>query len=254
VDLEIVADPLLRLFYDDEEAQQWLEKRKAYLEEKLIPKDLPKPAFPDLTRMLMHASDFGADRATFETRLAEHLRQCRGRLRDNALAALCENGYKSLIFGVKNPTDDPIVGTRVVASFYAGDAEVLASVPRADGMPASPTWPDPMDRYLGQFRHGLSEQLFTSPSLLAGRMASARVRNRDGFIEIEYLIGDLRAGQPEETSPVFIIPFISVDELGELDITVTAHALNRRSVKKERFTLEIERRGFPLDAVVRPNY
>jgi hypothetical protein len=249
--LSIDANPLLRLFYDSQVVDEWLAERKQHLEQTLIPAQRPTSSIPDLTRMWTEATDFTGDRAKFMSRLDDHLSICKQRLLDNALATFYQSGHNRVIFKVVNPTDDPVKAVRVAASFYAGDAVVLSSAPDRYPMPDAPKWPDPMERMLG---HALatSEMAYAFWPKASALPSDARIRNDNGFVQIEYLIGDLRPRQDDTTEPVVIIPFLG--ELEELEITLTVHAIDRRGVKKEDFVLPIQDRGFLLGDVVSPDY
>jgi hypothetical protein len=226
LDLEMEAKPLLRLYWTDGAVQSWIDQRKQYLEDSLIP-ERPRHVPLDMTRMFMDATDFNGDRAKFSARLAEHFRKCRDQLLDSSLATICENNINTVVFPVTNPTDDPVVNVRVAASFFAGDAWVLSSVPHVRPMPRPPAWPSPMDDHFGRFGNIRPEEMMsTHPPFPASRMSPAKIRNRDGFVEVEYLLGDLRPHQPTETPPVFVIPGAGSPELEGLDITLTAHAMN----------------------------
>ncbi len=253
LDLEIDAEPLARLFYNDEAVDDWLAQRKRHLELTVKPAQRPTSSRPDITRVWMEATDFTGDRAKFMSRLDDHLSTCKQRLLNNALAVFYEVVHNTVIFNVANPTDDPVNNIRVAASFYAGDAAALSSEPDYDPMPDAPKWPDPIERLLPREHEVASQVLsWTLAQRRLARPSGARIRDNNGFVEIEYLIGDLRPHQQQSTWPITIIPFLG--ELEELKITLTAHAIDRRGVKKEDFVLPIQDRGFPLDRVVNPNY
>jgi hypothetical protein len=110
------------------------------------------------------------------------------------------------------------------------------------------------DRLASYNNYAISQQMFDYAPMLASRTSPTTVRNRDGFDEIEYLVGDLRPGQTAETPTAFIIPCLGYEELEELDITLTAHAMNKSGVAKDRFSLTIERKGFPPESLVNPKY
>lgn len=200
-------------------------------------------------------SSRAGDRAKFDSRLGEHLEICRERLVANALAVLYRSStalsYNRIIFTVSNPTDDPVQGARVVATFYAGDAAVLSAEPPAMSMPDAPTWSDPMENMFSFSSGSLS---ITNLGYTAPPVSPVNVRNENGFVQITYLIGDLPPKHREVTFPIAIIPGFN-KELEELDITLTAAAMNRRSVNTKRFVLAIKPdEGWALENVIDPHY
>ena len=144
LELDITADPLLRLFHDGDQEQLWIDRRKAHLIETRVPRR-PSPGLPDITRMWMETRDYDADRAKFDERLAEHLRECRSSLLPVALEGIYRSSKNEVVITACNGTDIPTRNVEIVVRFKPGKAIVLTSGPPHRRMPAPPKWPDITD-------------------------------------------------------------------------------------------------------------
>jgi hypothetical protein len=251
LELGIEAEPLIQLFYNDEVLDWWLKGRQAYLEEKLTPDPPAASGPPNLALRWMEAADFGGERREFQQRLGEHLRICRQRLLDNVLGDIVRSGHDAVAFVVRNPTQEPIEGVRVQATFNAANLYVLASAPLADPMPQAPRWPDPLAMARGWELD--TSNLIGRPHPPVTPGVHANIRVKDGFAHVTCQVGNLLPLDTRETLPIFIIPQIGV-EVEELEIAVTAAAMTRRGVKQKNFAVKIESLGFAVDDVVDPRY
>ena len=243
---------MARLFHNSDEEDRWLERRKAHLLKTLVPAPRPNPpsGFPNLTHMYMEAMDRGEALKVFESRLEDHLSACKRRLLDNLLKIIYGANLNTVEFLVENPTDDPIQGARLMVSFFAGDAVILGSAPNAAPMPRPPKWPDNFERFLGRPSTAeIPDSVFRTSQL--ARPRGPQISNNQGFVTINYLIGDLPPRRQEPTAPVIIVPRLDF-ELEQLEMTLTANAMNRRAVKTQDVLLPIKEMGFLLEALIDP--
>jgi len=249
LDLGITAEPLNRLFHDRAEEDSWIERRKAHLIETLVPRR-PDSSFPDVTRMWMESRDYNADRATFDTRLKEHLQEWRSELPKLVFRRIYESDHNKVVFSASNPTDVPIRNVELVARFKPGDALVLTSHPGREIIPTLPKWPDISDDF--GWRHALGNNIGRMTAAYASPLAGGRRTRTDGdYLEITFLVGDIRAHRLAVTPAVTIIPRMAFDTHA-LDVVMTATAMDHRGAVEDRFVVAIKQAGFLLETVVKP--
>lgn len=254
MNLSVRANPLLRLFHNSDEEDEWLEQRKAHILKTVVPapKREPPSEFPSLSNMYMSAMETGEARRKFEQRLESHLSLCKQRLLDNLLEIIYEANLNTVQFVVENATDDPIQGARLMVSFFAGDAVILSSAPQAAPMPRPPMWPDRFEQLIGRPSGAdIPESVFRIPQL--ARPRGPQIANNQGLVTINYLIGDLPPCHQEPTAPVIIVPRLDF-ELGQLEMTLTANAMNRRAVKKQDVLVPIKETGLAIATLIDPKY
>jgi hypothetical protein len=254
VELDMTADPLLRLSDDIAEVRSWLERRRVYLTEKLVPRRPSNAGIPDFTRMWLETRDFDADRATFDKRLAAHLRQCDDQLLRNVLAGLHRSSDNKVVFTAHNPTDDPTQNVEIVAKFNSAGLSVMTRDPGGEPMPVEPRWPDIQDDFA--WRRNLANAGITRMAAAVPAIAGSRIKmRRDGdVLEIAYLVGDLRAHGSLSTHPITIVPSMNYQS-EQLDITVSATAMDRRGKEERQFVLPLDPEfGWPLDHIIDPKY
>jgi hypothetical protein len=259
VDLVITmedAEPLARMGAGGDHVDDWLQRRKASLDQR-VPKPRIKPPptqtttagllgiwqtpqfqLPELSGLL----DPYTNEAHAEFTLVEdHLKTCRRRLVGNARAEVCRSEKNKLRFHVENSTEDPTSSVVVTARFSCPDLEVFSGVPPADPLPSPPTWPHPV-RLASNYPNLVPARM---PALAA---AGPTVRRRGDTFEIDFVIGDLRPRQRKRTGAVTVIP--GLDAPDKFEIKLTGHAMNRRGRTTERVTVRISDHGWPLDALV----
>lgn len=259
IDLEIAmreSGPLTRLFHDNEAESDWLRARKEHLESTLTP---PNKSRGDgglgLVRMYMDTRNHAEDLKTFNERLTEYLKACRSILLDNVLARLdgVENNENRIVFTVRNPTDTPIRGVRLEASFIPASAIAFLYGPSAKPWPSLPKWPDFSDDFVGW--RGLLDD--ASMRMLAEAVPFLPSRGaqmtRDGDrVRVSFEVGDLRPEQVRPLQPFTILP--GLDDGDELHLAVRANAMDRRGVVDMGFVVRIGQSGWPLDSIVPPDF
>lgn len=209
-----------------------------------------------MTRMWMESRDYNADRATFDTRLEDHLQEWRNNLRKLALRRIYESGHDKVAFTASNPTDAPIRNVEIVATFKPGDALVLTSHPGNEMMPPMPKWPDISDDLVARYgmESGIARMAaaYALPAPTGARMRIEK-RNDGEYLEIAFLVGDVRAHRSVSTPEITIIPRMAFD-IHALNVAVTATAMDRRGAAQDQFVIAIADEGFPIDAFVEPDY
>jgi hypothetical protein len=249
LDLEAKADPLPRLLWSSEEQAKWISRRQKYLREKLTP---PPTSFlySDLVRLHTDKRNYDEDKEEFEARLAAHLAECRKDLLRCATARVYRMMMNSVRFAVSNPTQVPMKDVRVVAAVKAPGVSVLSSEPKPSLMPKAPTWPDITDDLAWK------QYAFPTPSMVASApplsVIKVEVHRNGDDVQIVYRMGHLYAGESQTTPRITMVPNLAAAK--ELNVTVSAGAIDRKGVKEMGILLPVKNEGWTLETLVDPAY
>lgn len=254
LDLAMGGGSLTRLFYDEDAVHEWIAARRSRLEATLIPKR-PSTDSVGMMGMFMQARDYNEDLQTFRGRVQEHLQGCRSVLLDNVLASI-DDAYANLnklVLKVGNPTDTPVEGVRVEASFMRGKAIVFLDAPGRKLWPSMPTWPDISDDFAwGRQLRDAGMRLVADAYMPFAPNERAHMVEDGDRVKVSYQIGNLRPGESQQTPPLTILP--SLDDGDEIYMEVRAAAMNRRGNAEKGFVVQVDPNGWTLDAVIDPAF
>jgi hypothetical protein len=254
VELSVIADPLLRLGWDLETRNAWLQHRRKHLRDTLIPK--PRSSFggplASFEHLMSTPSNHDEDLATFENRLNDHLKLCRTRLLDNLHKKVHETGKNRVWFAVRNASTEPLIRVELVAEFDAPDVRVLEYAPTTYPMPPAPKWPhftvSMFTDHLADFAGMAGAH---APALRGPRMS---VEQQGTTFRIHYWIGGIGPTRTATTPPITVIPG-PTDQVPEpITIELVAYAENRNDVVRRSVALEVSSKGWLIGHLINPNY
>lgn len=264
--LGCTADPIVRLHVEQEELDDWLRRREAFIRANSgkppdrpppRPKPAPNPARPSwapyaslsslsgytdpLASMLRYADPEDAEE--FERRVTDYVTKMRHLLLDNVVREIVlDDDANTVHFAVGNKTDDPVTGVQLTVRIPNSGLLVYTSPPSVDDLPPRPKWPDPLDQVLPN----VLASSYRSPSLDFFPHAGLVVDKGDVF-EVTWNVGDLR---PHEEADGFTITFLPGPNSAEpISVEMIARAMDRRGTRKETKQLTVAPEAWTVDDI-----
>ncbi|MGV0740628.1 hypothetical protein ABQF35_30300 [Mycobacterium syngnathidarum] len=262
--LGCAANPLMRLSVAQEQLDDWLRRREAYIRANSgkppdrpppRPKPRPNPARPGgppydvlgslssyagLPDILRRYAD-PKDAEEFEGRVSDYLTKIRDRLFGNVVREIVrDDDLNTVQFAVGNETDDAVSGVQLTVRIPKSGLLVYTSPPSVDDLPPRPKWPDTFD----QLRATALASSYRSPALDYFSHAGS-VADKGDVFEITWNVGDLR---PRERSGDFTLTIVAGAEAPEqITVEMTASAMDRRGTRTKTEQLEVAPDTWTID-------
>lgn len=261
--LECTADPLTRISVEQEQLEDWLRRREAYVRANNgkppdrpppRPKPQPNPARPRWTTdyamnslssvtgpmaMLRYADPKDAEE--FEERVKGYLSKMRNLLLDNVVRDIVLDADANTVhFAVGNEMDDPMSGVQLTVRIPKSGLLVYTSPPSVDDLPPRPKWPDPLDQMRA--------------SAIAGALRShpvdfyphaGLVVEKEGVFELTWDVGDLRPGEWSGDFSATVIAGPNAPE--QLGVELVARAMDRRGIRTMTEQLPVAPEAWTVD-------
>ena len=262
LDLGCTADPLVRLHVEQEQLDDWLRRREAYVRANSgkppdrpapRPKPVPNPARPgwasyDSFSVLSSITDPLAtrryadpkDAEEFEKRVKSYVAMMRRLLLDHIVRHIVLDADENTAhFQVGNETDDPVSGVQLTVRIPKNGLLVYTAPPSVDDLPPRPKWPDPLD----QMRENAFAAALRSQPLDFYPHAGSVVDKGDVF-EVIWNVGDLR---PREWSGDYTITVVAGPNAQPVNVEMIARAMDRRGTRTKTEALSITPDARTLD-------
>ncbi len=258
--LRCTADPIIRLSVKQEELEDWLRRREAFIRANSgkppdrpppRPKPTPNPARPgwpplsgyaDLPDILRRYAD-PEDAEEFEKRVGDYLAKMRRLLHDHAVRDIVlDDDANTVHFAVGNETDDPVSGVQLTVRIPKGGLLVYTSPPTVEDLPLRPKWPDSLD----SIRATALASSYRSPALDFFPHAGS-VSDMGDVFEVTWDVGDLR---PRERSGDFTLTVVAGTSAPEaIDVEMIASAMVRRGTRTKTEQLAVAPEAWTIDDV-----
>ena len=252
LDLSAEGGEITRLNNDEAAVRQWLDRRKAYIDENTR-KPPPLPSAPPGSRMYGQPAGIGAflghyankpeDVEKFENRVEEHLSTCKERLSANVIRKIIGSRFNKVGFTVSNGTRNSANGVQLVVLLPPRGVLAFAGAPQSKRMPPLPKWPHYSDTLLSQPSYAIRD-VEDPDFLLATDRSVGSVDYRDNALEITFAVGDLRPGERFETRPITLIVGSAAPE--QIPIKLIGRAMNRAGEKTVEDTLTVSSQSWAL--------
>ncbi|PQM50315.1 hypothetical protein C5U48_20775 [Mycolicibacter virginiensis] len=260
LEVECTAEPLTRISIEQEELEDWLRRREAYVRANSgKPPDRPAPSARrtgpaglagmstfDLTGSIgaLGLGNFFADHKDseeFEKRVSDYLVKMRNRLLDNVVRNIVlDDEANTVHFVVGNKTNDPVTGVQLTVRIPKNGLLVCTSPPSVDDLPLRPRWPDPLD----QMRENVYAASVRSPALDFYPHAGAVIDKGDVF-EATWDVGDLR---PHEEADGYTITVVTGPNApDQLPVEMIARAMDRRGTRTKTEQLTVAPEAWTVD-------
>lgn len=247
-----VAEPLTRLNASRELVDDWLTRHERYVRANSgepPPPPPPPPREPQtpyerLAGLSGLSAGIGsslwagvfADRkgkAEFDQRVKIYLAKVRrGMVRHIIKNIVSSDDKNKAYFAVGNLTDDPVAGVQFTATIPRRNLLVFTSAPSGDPLPPLPKWP-----------HEFRDRMASNVALSAlpqdydfDPHGGSVTETNDGF-EVTWDVGDLRPSEWSRQLEITVVP--GLDAPDEVEVTMTASAMNRRRRVTDAATLTI---------------
>lgn len=264
LDLTVSAEPLMRLFVNEDQVQDWCRRHEAFVRDNSgeppppsqptvpAPARYPQlggiPSFRDVANiggigsLLAGSSATAENREKFERRVTEHMSHFTTRhIVDNALRLIVRSEENTVCFTAGNETADAVMGVQLMVVIPGNGLVVCAVPPPASPLPRSlPRWPDPV---LDRIR-----SVEVLPPLAEDHVlprTAAEVVDKDGVFEAAWEIGDLRPGERSRPRSLTIVAGPGAPD--EVEIQLMARSKSHRGNARSRETLTIATDQWTLD-------
>lgn len=243
--LGLSATRIVRLSLSKNALNEFIGRHEAYVRANIGAPRPPSSSPDQLGSGPGYASAFGVarwlqsqtpeDQEQFDRRVSAYLVQLRKVLLHNVIARINRSRHLNTItFEVANKTDDPISGVQCTVEIPSPNLVVYTSAPYSLELPATPKWPDHMTDSLNRYNPALGLPGVSQFSQLHDGIAD---KQGDAY-RYTWNIGDLRPHEVAPAQSVTIIPRGMAPD--NIDVTMTASAMNRRGRVTETFTLSID--------------
>lgn len=262
--LQCAAAPLIRWRITEDDRDDWLRRREAYVRANSgkppdRPPPRPKPA-PNPARsgwaadyaygsLSSYVDSFGSmgryadpkDAEEFENRVTDYLAQMRRRLLDRIIREIVlEDDANTVHFAVANATDDPVSGVQLTVRIPKRGLLAYTTPPSVDDLPPRPRWPEPLDEMRNR---ALASARWSQPVDFYPH--GGAVEDKGDVYEVTWSVGDLRPGESADGYAVTVIPGPAVAE--SINVEMTARAMDRRGTRTKTQQLPISMDAWTID-------
>ncbi|MEX3652456.1 hypothetical protein ABFW14_10060 [Mycolicibacterium fortuitum] len=254
------ADPLTRISVEQEELEDWLRRREAFIRANSgRPPDRPAPPArragpPGLAGMSTFdlAGSIGAlglgslfadpkDAKEFENRVSDYLVKMRNRLLDHVVRNIVlDDDANTVHFMVGNETDDPVSGMQLTVRIPKSGLLVYTSPPRVDDLPPRPKWPDFLDSMRENAYAGITRAQV--PDFFPHGGA---VEEKGDVFEVTWDVGDLRPHQEADGYTITVVAGPNAPD--QLPVEMIARAMDRRGTRTKIEQLTVATETWTID-------
>lgn len=247
--LDLWASPIARLDLTDAVLDDWLGRHEQYVRAN---SGAPRPTETQtdalsmnlgldkaITSVFWNVGQTAEDKAEYQSRVEEYLEQMRTVLPPNVISKIYDSGSNTMMFEVENETDEPISSVRCTLEVPDTNLVVYDSVPYPPNLPKQlPRWPDHIRDSIG--RYAIELDSYDRRPL---HLDHEGIAENDGNVyKYTWNVGDLRPREIAPARAVTIVP--TIDAPDELEVTMTASAMNRRGrvIKTFKVAIDSDRR------------
>lgn len=262
--LRCAAQPITRIGVEQEQLEDWLRRREAFIRANSgkppdrpppRPKPQPNPARPrwaaDYTyRSLSSYTDPLAsmrryadpkDAEEFEERVKDYLAKMRDRLFGNVVRDIVQDDDLNTVhFVVGNETDDPMSGVQLTVRIPKSGLLVYTSPPRVDDLPLRPKWPDFLDSMRANAYAGITRAQVPDFFPHGGS-----VEGKGDVFEVTWDVGDLRPHQEANGYAITVVAGPNAPD--QLPVEMTARAMDRRGTRTKIEQLTVATETWTID-------
>lgn len=249
--LDLWTSPIARLDLTDAVLDDWLGRHEQYVRAN---SGAPRPPETStdapgmnlgfnraMTSVFWNAGQTAEDKAEYQSRVEKYLEQLRTVLPPNVINKIYNSGSNTVVFEVENETDEPISSVRCILEVPDANLVVYDSVPYLSDLPPLPKWPDRIRDSIG--RYAIDPGSFSRRPL---HLEHDGIAENDGNVyKYTWNVGDLRPRETAPTRAVTIVPTVNAPD--ELEVTMTASAMNRRGRVIRNFVVTIDSNRRTLD-------
>lgn len=262
--LRCTAQPITRIGVEQEQLEDWLRRREAFIRANSgkppdrpppRPKPQPNPARPrwaadyaygalssytdPLASMRRYADPKDAEE--FEERVKDYLAKMRDLLLDNVVRVIVQDDDLNTVhFVVGNETDDPMSGVQLTVRIPKSGLLVYTSPPRVDDLPPRPKWPDFLDSMRENAYAGITRAQV--PDFFPHGGA---VEEKGDVFEVTWDVGDLRPQQEADGYTLTVVAGPNAPD--QVPVEMIARAMDRRGTRTKIEQLTVATETWTID-------